>query len=27
LDALPYAVLCIECQTRAERNRQQTPSL
>lgn len=27
LDALPYAVLCIDCQTRAERNRQQTPSL
>lgn len=27
LEALPYAVLCIDCQTRAERNRQQTPSL
>ena len=27
LDALPYAVLCIDCQARAERNRQQTPSL
>lgn len=27
LEALPTAVLCIDCQTRAERNRQQTPSL
>jgi DnaK suppressor protein len=27
LDALPYAVLCLPCQERAERSRVSTPSL